>query len=580
MKSQEKDVAEVNEKIGYDCEELSSITHRPYQEEVVNKTLEYWKTHDYGVVEIPTGGGKSLVQAMLIKRLLKDTGRSGVILCLTHVGVLIEQNTTELRRVCPDAPVSVSCASLKTKDLSGRIIFSTIQTIYNQLDQLDGMQIEYVFIDEAHLVPGDDSRQSQYRTVLDRLEKNNTWLKCVGLTATPMRLKSGLIYENDNFFNHLIMAVSMRHLIEKGYLCKITNKIDKVQIDTSNLKLLAGDFIKEELAKCAEEAMPAILDQLVEAIADRKKVLVFACTIQHAQDTADMLSERGFECGYLHSGLTEKEKEQVSSDFRSGKLRGLVNVAMMTTGVNIPDIDVIVMLRPTMSQGLYIQMVGRGMRVADGKENCLILDFAGNIKRFGPVDKEYHNQVKTERVSGGYAPLTIDKTTNWDYIKKTRGVSPLLTSCLSLEEVSLYSYDLNVEEGDVYEVLSYSIEHPRIKRVSGRSKKVEDELCIVYKVRQHENDSRKTIRQLLQPEKKNTFAERTLTPFLQDVFNSENHKGALDIATKLRTKKPAIKLLRAKKEGKEFSSVFDITIIDENKIEKEERKMDIYTPEL
>ncbi len=386
------------------------IILRPYQEEVVSKTLEYWKDHDYGVIEIPTGGGKSLVQAKLIESLLKDTERTGVILCLTHVETLIRQNVAELRRVWPDAPVSISCASLKTKDLSGQIVFASIQTIYHQLDQLDSMQFDYVFIDEAHKVPEDESQQSQYRTVLDRLEKNNTKLRCVGMTATPMRLKSGLIYENDNFFNHLIMAVSMRHLIEQEYLCKITNKIDKVHIDTSGLELKAGDFKEVDLAKRAEEAMPAIIRQLVEAIADRKKVLVFACTIQHAKDTAAMLSERGFDCGYLHSKLTEKEKEQVSSDFRSGKLSVLVNVEMMTTGVNIPEIDVIVMLRPTMSEGLYIQMVGRGMRVAEGKDNCLILDFAENIKRFGPVDKESHNQVKTERVSGGEIPCQLVRT--------------------------------------------------------------------------------------------------------------------------------------------------------------------------
>ncbi len=566
---------EIKPRRGYSPEEAFSKSLRPYQTEAVLKTLQSWnKGSSSGVIEIPTGGGKSLVQAMLLIRLLKGTGQTGVILCLTHVETLIRQNVAELLGLWAEAPVSISCASLKSKDLRGQIIFASIQTFRNQLDQMEGRTVDYVFIDEAHLVP--DASASQYRTVLDHLEEANNNQKVLGLTATPMRLKSGPIFGEDGFFDERIMAVLVSTLTKEGYLCNITNKVDEdVQIDTKGLRSQGGDFAKIELEKRASDAMPEIIDQLVLAIANRKKVLIFTCSIAHAENTASLLSEKGIPTDYTHSQRDKEARDKAYSDFRDGRIKALVNVDMLTTGVNIPDIDVICMLRPTKSECLYRQMVGRGMRIAEGKEDCLILDYAGNTERHGPVDEDCPKPVKKSE-GEGEAPMrscpfcgavihiSLVVCPECKNILRVGDLPEELTSILSQGDLLTLSRGLARGEGVLFEVKSYRVEYPRKKWDNQLRRKVEipKEILITYKT------DKRVVRQLLRPEKTDYYAREDVATFLDDVFDTDENKGSFDLARRLIQERPPIKFFRAWENKTGYWTVRDVITLSEEKMKE------------
>ena len=150
-----------------------------------------------------------------------------------------------------------------------------------------------------------------------------------------------------------------------------------------------GEFIAGELEAAADDEtkIAAACDEIVALGTERKCWLVFCCGINHAMHVRDALRERGVACEALFGETAQDERERIIAAFRAGRIRCLINVMVLTTGFDVPQIDLLAMLRPTLSTGLYVQMVGRGTRKAEGKRDCLILDFAQNVYRHGPVDR-------------------------------------------------------------------------------------------------------------------------------------------------------------------------------------------------
>lgn len=376
------------------------LTLRPYQEEAVASVYEHLRTRDDNpCVVIPTGGGKTPVMATICRDAVKNW--QGRVLILAHVKELLEQSAEKLRQVCPEVKFGIYSAGLKKRETKAPVIVAGIQSIYKRACELG--PVDLILVDEAHMIAVEG--ESMYRQFLADARVVCPHLRIVGFTATPFRLKSGLICTPDHFLNHVCYEVGVRELIVQGYLSPLITKAGRDKIDTSNVQVRGGEFVAGLLESLMDEPqlVEAACRETMQHASDRKSVLIFASGVRHGQHVVETLKKQhGIECGFVTGETLTTARDLLLERFKSGELRFLCNVNVLTTGFDAPNVDCIVLLRPTMSPGLYYQMVGRGFRLAPGKQNCLVLDFGGNVLRHGPVDAI---QIEKRELGGGEAPL-------------------------------------------------------------------------------------------------------------------------------------------------------------------------------
>ncbi|HMO94288.1 MAG TPA: helicase-related protein [Pirellulaceae bacterium] len=242
-------------------------------------------------------------------------------------------------------------------------------------------------VHNCHLIPIEGD--GMYRQFLADAKIVNPHIRIVGFTATPFRLKTGPICTADGFLNHICFEVGVRELIRDGFLCPLISKAGKAKADTSSLHIRGGEFVADEVESLMDdsELVEAACTEIVEQTETRNACLIFASGVQHGRHIVRILQEKhGIECGFVCGDTPTPERDEVLKRFKAGGLKYLCNVNVLTTGFDAPHIDCVALVRPTMSPGLYYQMVGRGFRLHDSKQNCLILDFGGNVLRHGPVD--------------------------------------------------------------------------------------------------------------------------------------------------------------------------------------------------
>ncbi len=358
---------------------------RWYQKDALCAIFEYLTGDDAGnpLVCLPTGSGKSLLQAMIVDE-MASRKPSARILFLTHQQELIRQNFNELiANMGAMIDAGIYSAGLDARDTDNKIIFAGIQSVYKKAEDLGKFNL--IVVDEAHLIP--KKGEGMYLTFL---KNQATFTKIIGLTATPYRLDSGLLTEGPgNIFDEIIYDVSVKRLIDEGFLCRLIGKNGIVRPDVSGVHRRGKEFIENELAAVCDDSV-LIRDAVAEMLTltgNRNHVIIFCVGIQHAEHVRDEIERQGQECFCIHSKMPDDEKEKIIKGFKSKKIKYVTNVDMLTTGFNARHIDCIVMMRPTLSAGLYYQMAGRGLRIDEGKDDCLILDYAGNILQHGPIDK-------------------------------------------------------------------------------------------------------------------------------------------------------------------------------------------------
>lgn len=238
------------------------------------------------------------------------------------------------------------------------------------------------------MIPEDG--EGMYRTFLADAKKINPQLRVIGMTATPFRLKSGSICAPDNVLNTICYEVGVRELIVQGYLCPLRTKAGALKPNTDQLHVRGGEYVAGEVEDMmdADAIVLSACCEIIEHTRDRKSVLIFAAGVRHGQHICRVLNDQhGVECGFVCGETLPFERDETLRRFRNGALKYLCNVNVLTTGFDAPNIDCVAMMRPTLSPGLYYQMVGRGFRLHPGKADCLVLDFGGNILRHGPVDR-------------------------------------------------------------------------------------------------------------------------------------------------------------------------------------------------
>lgn len=372
---------------------------RYYQKQAIDDFFNFtgnpenWGKHP--VIVLPTAAGKSATQAYIINKLLeyKDTR----ILMITHQSELIKQNFIEFTDHFNEKNIAVGIysAGLKCRDTKQRVIFAGIQSVYRKAWTLGWFDL--IMVDEVHLVNHKNS--GMYRTFLDEMQKINSKIIILGLSATPYRTGAGLITEGeDALFDEICHETTIKELMDpnhfknkdkKQYLCTLISKNAINKVDLTNVHIRAGEYKSDEMEKAfmEKDLVSLAVKEIKDYTMDRKKVLVFCAGIEHCEDVYRKMMALNMQADYVHSQRKNEENQNSLNSFKIGKIKYILNVGILTTGYNAKDIDCIVLLRSTCSPGLYYQMAGRGLRIFPGKENCLILDFGKNIERMGPIDK-------------------------------------------------------------------------------------------------------------------------------------------------------------------------------------------------
>ncbi len=392
---------------------------RLYQIECVQALWNYFLKHgrDAGnpVCALPTGTGKSVVIAMFLQLIYSQFPQQK-ILVMTHVKELIKQNYDELLELWPGAPAGIYSAGLNRRDVLQKIIFAGIASVAKRAHEFG--VVDLVLVDECHLISPEDA--TMYQKFFAQLKITNPHLKIIGFTATAWRLGHGRITDEGGIFTDTCFDITtveaFNRLIAEGYLAPLVPKPMRTILDVSGVHMQGGEFKSNELQAAVDktEITAAILRECIEYKEDRKHWLVFASGVEHSIHIADALNSMGVTARAIHSKMPAKGpggRDESIQMFKDGRIQAAVNNNILTTGFNSPWIDMIVCARPTASSVLWVQMLGRGTRPYLGsithapKKNCLVLDFAGNTRRLGPINDPVIPNKKGK--GGGEAPVKI-----------------------------------------------------------------------------------------------------------------------------------------------------------------------------
>lgn len=362
---------------------------RPYQSRVLDD-LWAWFTRTPGgnpIVEAAVGAGKSLMIAALAQR--ADSQFSGTrVLVLVHQKELLEQNVEKITAIWPGADVGIYSAGHGKRQLDKQITFATIGSIYKRAFDLG--RIDIVLADECHLI--NPKETGMWRTFLADLARTCPHARTIGWTGTPFRGNGVWLTAGDEpLFNEVAAKVTMRELLDLGFLSPLVPAETKTHIDASDVRTSGDDYVVSDLARVTdqEHLVEATCDEIVQIAAERKRWLVFAVTVEHALHVSDALKRRGVVCAVVSANTPKAERASLIRGFKAGRIKCLVNVAVLTTGFDVPAVDFIALLRATKSPVLYVQIAGRGMRLSPetGKTDCIFADFTDTVARLGPVDE-------------------------------------------------------------------------------------------------------------------------------------------------------------------------------------------------
>lgn len=371
---------------------------RDYQQAAFDAATNFMKKSTAPfLVEAATGAGKSHLIAA-IADWSTSQGDNVRVLCLQPSKELLEQNYQKF--LATGSPASLYSASVGKKDLRHPVIFGTVQSVANSVDNFPRVAI--VILDEAHnLTP-------TFKKIVDALKLKNANLRVMGLTATPYRMGQGYLYHVDQkgqpvepgrqnrYFSKMVCQITARELLAKEYLTPPTTAPTESNYDAANMQLnKLGKFDQRDIEQAFEgqgRLTAEIVRDIVEKSYNRHGVLIFAATIKHANEVLDSLPP---DRSAIITGKTKKaDREHIIKRFKQKRIKYLVNVAVLTTGFDAPHVDVVAILRATESPGLLQQIIGRGLRLSEDKTDCLILDYAENIERHCPDGDIFNPELK------------------------------------------------------------------------------------------------------------------------------------------------------------------------------------------
>lgn len=412
-----------------------------YQEPGVQALFDYFASGAKGnpLAAYPTGTGKSLIIGGFCQRVLQTWPNTKIIVA-THVKELVEQNCKTMLKLWPTAPVGIYSAGLGSRDTIQSIIFGSIQSIVGAQERF-GLR-HMMLVDEAHLVS--PKAESSYQQVIANFKKVNPNFKTIGFTATAYRTGQGPIAGPGNLFTDTVVDLTglkeFNWFIDQGYLVPLIPKRTMTELDVSNVCIQNSDFAANELQAAVDKSSITYqcCREMIEYGAQRRSWLVFASGVEHAEHVAQCLQTLGIRAESVHAKLSKSVRDERVTSFKNGTIRCIVNNNVLTTGFDFPGLDFIGMLRPTTSTGLWVQMLGRGTRpdyrsadernrllfnpvfydletqagrlaaiAASQKPNCLVLDFAANTRRLGPINDPVKPKTRLKGATPGVAPIKL-----------------------------------------------------------------------------------------------------------------------------------------------------------------------------
>jgi DNA repair protein RadD len=357
---------------------------RDYQQEAKNAALEYINSplkKTPGVIVAPTASGKSWIIAGIA------TEYVGPILVLQPSIELLEQNYEKFKMMGGEA--SIFSAGAGSKEI-GHVTYATLGSIKNHASLFREAGVKLVLIDECHDKYKPDAG-SMFRNFIDTLKPK----KVIGLTATPFRLKnnsmgSRLVLLNrmrPGYFRHFIHITQIQDIVNRGYWSPSVDETWDMEDDMLKFNSTGSEFTEESIKAYVEAnginnmIYLRILDAIFEG---RKHILVFVDSAQSCQTFVEHLDKvKGIKSTYLTSKTKKKERKAIISGFKSGDIEVVFNYNILTTGFDFPELDCIIMGRPTNSLAIFYQIYGRGTRIHEDKKDFLFADYGCNFTRLG-----------------------------------------------------------------------------------------------------------------------------------------------------------------------------------------------------
>ncbi len=364
---------------------------RSYQKEAIAAVHNHICTKQSNpCVVLPTGSGKSVVMAAIIQEWKQESPHlRGCI--LAHRQELVVQNAEKLQIYFDQAglqeKIGLFCAGLKQKDYNASITFASIDSIFRNSG--DFAPYDFIFVDESHRIP--PAGEGKYRTFIEGCRRFSSELRVVGWTATPFRMGCGPICHRDHILNEICYEAGITDLINQGYLCPLRSKVSEPNYDKNEIRRNhGGDYINKSMNEVAgnEKIVRAAVREAVDILnlEERRSIIFFCISLKHCELIFRELLLNGIYAPQITGKTKSSKRASILSGLRDGRIRAICNVGVLTEGFDAPCIDAIVLLRPTLSAGLFAQMVGRGLRPHGNKKNCLVLDFANCIDEHGPID--------------------------------------------------------------------------------------------------------------------------------------------------------------------------------------------------
>lgn len=360
---------------------MKKYEERQYQTECVNALYLDIINNFNPLVAIPTAAGKTVILSRFIIRYL-DKYPNNKIIVISHTKNILKQDFDTLEDFLPDYFIGLYSSGLEVKNIE-QITVAGIQSIYRKKTRELFKNFNLCIVDEAHTIP--TKQKSMYQQFFSVCNYQR-----VGLTATPFRTKYGYIYEGKKaMFNKLSYDLTsmdnFNNLIENKYLCELYPFPPGLQLNIENVKVTGEDYNLKDLDFNInrEEITNEAIKQLIAYGKNYKSWLIFAINIEHAHNINLELKKQGINSEEYHSN---NDDDEIIENFKSGKIRAIVSIGKLTTGFDAPNIDLICLLRPTMSPVLHVQMIGRGLRICPQKKHCIVLDFAGNTARLGAIN--------------------------------------------------------------------------------------------------------------------------------------------------------------------------------------------------
>ena len=344
------------------------MTLRSYQSNAIDDAKAALMSHPRLVLTLPTGAGKTIIAGEIARRHLKSYPRGHVWFLVDRIN-LVDQTEDKF-----DGLRSQVLQGKNTKyDGLADVTIATVQTLESRLDHGMVPDPTLIFIDECHV---------QRKLYADLPQRHGSAL-IIGMTATPLHPSMGMLYET------VVQGPSIRELINEGWLVQPRYYVP-AEPDLAGITKVKGefgtpDFVQSQLGKRMSTIVGDVLQSWRE-LAGNRKTIVFACDIAHANSLTAEFNSHGIRSGVIHS--KSDSNDAVLQDFKAGTLRVLINVNVLTAGFDQPDIECVVLARPTLSKTLHIQQIGRGLRISEetGKRDVLVIDHAGNIHRHGRAE--------------------------------------------------------------------------------------------------------------------------------------------------------------------------------------------------